>query len=87
MKKYKSTISKATSYSDIAEFWDTHDVSEIWDKTEKISFDIDIQTEMTYYALDKILSDQIQSLAQKRGVTANTIINLWIKEKLHEQKI
>jgi hypothetical protein len=87
MRKHKSTLSQATSYKEIGEFWDTHDLSDFWDKTKEAQFDIDIESEVTYYALDRTLAEKIQSLAQKRGVTADTLINLWIQEKLQEQKV
>ncbi|HZV46621.1 MAG TPA: CopG family antitoxin [Thermodesulfovibrionales bacterium] len=86
MRKHKSSVSEATSYKEISEFWDTHDLSEFWDKTKEASLEVDIESEVTYYAVDKMLSEQIQSIAQKRGVTADTLINLWVQEKLQEQR-
>ena len=86
MRKHKSSLSQATSYREIGEFWDTHDLSDFWDKTKEAQFDIDIESEVTYYAVDRTLSEKIQSIAQKRGVTADTLINLWVQEKLQEQK-
>jgi len=84
MSKYKSSISQATSYKEIGEFWDTHDISDFWNKTKEVSFEVDIESEVTYYAVDKILSEKIQTVAQKRGITADTLINLWVQEKLQE---
>lgn len=86
MRKHKSTLSRATSYKEIGEFWDTHNLADFWNKTKEVSFEVDIESETTYYAVDKILSEKIQSIAQKRGVTADTLINLWVQEKLQEQK-
>ncbi len=86
MRKHKSLISHATSYKEIGEFWDTHDLADFWDKTKEASFEVDIESEVTYYAVNKILSEKIQAVAQKRGVTADTLINLWVQEKLQEQK-
>lgn len=86
MKKHKSSVSVATSYKEIGEFWDTHDLSDFWDKTKAVSFEVDIESEVTYYAVDKMLSEKIQAIAQRRGVTADTLINLWMQEKLREQK-
>jgi len=45
---------------------------------------VDIKSEITYYSLDKKLSEQVQSTAQRRGVSADTLINLWVQEKLQE---
>ena len=86
MIKRKSSVSQATSYKEIGEFWDTHEISDFLDKTKEVSFDVDIQSEITYYAVDKRLSEQIQAIALKRGVTADTLVNLWMQEKLKEQK-
>lgn len=86
MRKHRSSVSEATSYKEIGEFWDTHDLSKFWDKTRKASFEVDIKSEVTYYAVDKMLSEKIQAIAQKRGVSADTLVNLWVQEKLQEQK-
>lgn len=82
MEKHKSSISQATSYKEIGAFWDTHDLADFWDKTKEVSFESAIESEVTYYAVDKILSEKIQEIAQKRGVTADTLVNLWVQEKL-----
>jgi len=86
MSKDRSSLSKAKSYKEIGDFWDAHDLSDFWDQTKEAEFEVAIETEITYYALDKILSEQIQAIAQKRGVSADTLINLWLQEKLQEQK-
>jgi hypothetical protein len=80
------TENKAKSYKEIGDFWDTHDLSDFWDKTKQAEFDVDIESEITYYPLDKTLSEQIQAIAQKRGISSDTLINLWLQEKLQEQK-
>ena len=87
MRKHKSSVSEAASYKEIGEFWDSHDVADFWDTTREVSFEVDIESEVTYYAIDKTLSEKIQAIAQKRGVTADTLINLWVQEKLHEQEV
>ncbi|MBC8521713.1 MAG: hypothetical protein ISS94_05085 [Candidatus Syntrophoarchaeum sp.] len=86
MSKNRSSISKAQSYKEIGEFWDTHDLADYWGKTESVEFEIDIQSEVTYYAIDKELSAKIRDIAEKRGVSADTLLNLWLQEKLQEQK-
>lgn len=85
MKKDKSSMSKSKSYKEIADFWDTHDLSDVWDQTKRAEFEVGIEFEKSYYSLDKRLAEQIQSIAQKRGVSGDTLINLWVQEKLQEQ--
>lgn len=87
MKKDRSSMSKAKSYKEIGDFWDAHDLSDFWDQTKKVQFVVDIKSEITYCSLDKRLAKQVQSIAQKRGVSADTLINLWVQEKLQEQNM
>lgn len=85
MKKDKSSISKAGSYKDIGEFWDTHDLADYWEKTQAAEFEVDIGSEMTYYPLDTTLSAKVRSIAKQRGITPETLLNLWVQEKLQEE--
>jgi len=85
MARSRSSISKARSYKEIGEFWDTHDLSDYWDQTKPVEFEVDIQTEAVYYAIEPKLSAKISRIAKKRGVPAETLLNLWLKEKLGEK--
>jgi hypothetical protein len=87
MRKGKTSISKASSYKEIGEFWNEHDLTDFWDKTKPVEFEVDIQSEKRYYPLERNLAEEITKVAQKRGVAAETLLNLWIKEKLLEQKV
>jgi hypothetical protein len=85
MNKNRSSISKAKSFEEIGEFWDTHDLAENWDKTALVEFEVDLQSEQTYYAVDNRLSAKIQIFAKKRGISPDTLLNLLLQEKLQEQ--
>jgi hypothetical protein len=86
MRKSKSSISKAASYKEMGSFWDTHDLSDYWDKTTEVEFDVDVKSETVFCAVDMKLAGQVRVAALKRGVSADTLINLWIQEKLKERK-
>lgn len=86
MRKNKSSISKATSYADIGAYWDKHDLSDVWEKTKKVTFDVVTEPEATYYPIEKDLSEKIQSAARKQGVSSDTLVNLWLEQKVKEQK-
>ncbi|MCL7453991.1 MAG: BrnA antitoxin family protein [Anaerolineae bacterium] len=82
MNESKSTVSRASSYKEIGDFWDTHDLADYWDQTKPVDFEVDIGSEVTYYALDKELSQMLSEVAEERGVSAETLLNLWVQEKL-----
>ncbi|MDH5683693.1 MAG: BrnA antitoxin family protein [candidate division WOR-3 bacterium] len=86
MKRNKTSISKAKTYKEIGEFWDRHDLAEYWGRTKPKKFEVDIQSEVTYYALDNELSARIQAISRKRGISPDTLLNLWVQEKLQKQK-
>jgi len=86
MRKSKSSISKARSYAEIGEFWDKHDLSDYWSKTKKVKFDVVLEPEATYYPVQKDLSEKIQSEAKKQGIPSDTLVNLWLEQKMKEQR-
>jgi hypothetical protein len=87
MGENKSSISHATSYQEIGEYWDTHDLAEVWEQTEPADFEVDLQSEQIYYRIDRELADQVTALAQARGISAETLLNLWVQEKLQQPDV
>jgi CopG antitoxin of type II toxin-antitoxin system len=86
MRKSKSSISKARSYAEIGEFWDRQDLSNYWGKTRKVKFDVVLEPEAAYYPIERSLSEKIQSEARKQGVSSDTLVNLWLEQKIKEQR-
>lgn len=85
MAKRKSSISKATTYQEMGEFWDTHDTTDYEDQTFEVEFEVDLKSEVTYLPLEKTLSSRMRALAKQRGVSPETLLNLWIQEKLQKE--
>ena len=87
MNKNKTSISKASSYKEIGEFWLEHDLTDFWDQTKPVEFEVDIQSVKRYYPLERDIADEMTKIAQMRGVAVETLLNLWIKEKILEQRV
>lgn len=87
MSRDKSSLSKAQSYKEIGEFWDTHDLGDYWEQTQPVEFEVDIQSEVTYYPLDVALATKVRSIAKRRGVSPETLLNLWVQEKLQGERM
>ena len=86
MKKTKSSISKARSYTEMGEFWDKHDLSKYWSKTRRVKFDVVLEPEATYYPVSKALSDKIELEARKHGVRSDTLVKTWLEQKVKEKR-
>jgi hypothetical protein len=84
MSENKSTISQAQSYQSMGEFWDTHDLTDFWEQTAPAEFEVDLQSQTIYYAVDQVLSVKIMEIAQQRGVSPETMLNLLVQAKLQE---
>jgi len=72
------------SIEEAAQFWDSHDLSDYWDMTEAAEFDVDLTSRRYLVALDPALVNQLTEAARRRGVTTETLINLWLAEKLRQ---
>jgi hypothetical protein len=85
VKNKKSGISKAASYREMSDYWDTHDLSDHWDKGKDVRFDVDINSEVTYCALERDLSEKVQEVAKRHGVSSDTIVNMWVQDRLTQE--
>ena len=68
-----------------AEFWDTHDLADYWDLTEEVAdVEVDLQQRRYLFALAPDLVRRVVQVAQKQGVSAETLVNVLLTEKLQE---
>ncbi len=67
-----------------AEFWDTHSLADYEDLQQEAAFEVELRSETNYFAIEKDLSAIIDQLARSQGVLPETLVNLWLKEKVLE---
>lgn len=84
-RKRKSAISEAESYQQIGEFWDDRNLADYWEETDAAEFSVNLQSEIIYYRVEVTLSEQIRSIAKRQGVSPETLLNLWVQEKLSKE--
>lgn len=66
----------------MGEFWDKHDFTEFDDPNVP---DVEFRVTVAIPVEPDLLSD-IEELAHLRGINVETLVNLWLKEKLVETK-
>lgn len=81
MAENRSSISKKRSYLEIGEYWDTHDLPE---DSAEAEFTVELGPDVHYFAVEDSLNSKLRSVAEKRGVSSETLLNLWLQEKLAE---
>ena len=73
-----------TTIEEAAAFWDTHDLTDYRDLTEPVDFDVELQRRRYLVALAPELAEKLAAEAHKRGLSTETLVNLWLSEKLQE---
>ena len=84
MENNRSSLSQASSYEEIGDFWDSHDLTGYWEQTHPVEMEFDLQSERSYYSIARDLAHQIESIAHSQGVSSATLINLWLQEKVQQ---
>ncbi|HLC15962.1 MAG TPA: CopG family antitoxin [Thermodesulfovibrionia bacterium] len=73
------------SIEEAAKFWDTHSLADYEDLQKDVDFEVELKSEKNYFAVEKELSDMIDKLAHVKGILPETLVNLWLKEKILEK--
>ena len=80
-----SGVSKAETPEKIGEFWDTHSLDDFWDETREVEFGIRAQLKKRI-AVEPQIYKELEAEARVRGIVPETLVNLWLAEKLHTTK-
>ncbi len=78
-----TSISKARTIEEIADFGDTHSVADYWDQTTEAEFDVRAQRRHRVI-LDPEVYARVETQARLRGMLPETLINLWVAERLEK---
>lgn len=74
-------LSKAKSLEEIADFWDTHSLSDHWDQTHEVEFDLRVK-QRRRVTLTPDVFEKIEAQARLQGVLPETLVNVWLAERL-----
>ena len=85
MNDVKTSVSQSQSAQEIGEYWDNHDLGEVGEQTEPTDFVVSGHAKTTYYPVESTLSQKLHAVAQQRGVSAQTLLNLWLQEKVAQE--
>ena len=64
-----------------AEFWDTHDSADDEELMQDVECEVEIKRRTYLISLDGDLYRKVRAIAQKKGVPADALVNLWVEEK------
>ena len=75
-----SSISKADADEKIGEFWNSHDFTDFDTEAPDVKFEVTCTV-----PIEVELLNEIEKQAHKRGVKVETLVNLWLQQKVAEQ--
>lgn len=80
MAENRSSLSGSRSYEELSEYWDTQSLADHWDETSAVEFELDVKSSAMYFPVDRLLADKLRAVASAHGVSAETLLNLWLQE-------
>ena len=79
----QTSISHADSPEEIAQFWDIHSLDDCWDETHEVAFELRAQ-QRRRITLDPELYGKIEAQTRQRGISPETLANIWLAERVRE---
>ena len=78
-------IPDTDSIRELAEFWDTHDVTEFGDELEEVTEPVFARRTTNAVTVPLSASERkaIQDIAASQGIDEAALIRAWVQEKLH----
>ena len=80
-RKHDPLPKHLNSLEEAGEFWDTHDSADYEDLMHEVECEVEIKRRVHLVSLDGELFRKVSAIAQSRGVSAETLVNLWVHEK------
>jgi hypothetical protein len=71
-----------STLDELWEFWDTHSSADYEDLMEPVEVEIDVSSSRMYCPVAKDLLREVRVQARQQGVSTETLINLWLQEKI-----
>ena len=78
-----SNIPQTDSIHELAQFWDTHDLTDFADELEEIHESVFERKSVVQVHLEPQEAQAIQQIAQSTGIDSADLIHQWIIEKIH----
>lgn len=76
-----TSVSGSRNLEEISDFWDTHSLDDYWDQTQDVTFEVRAR-QRRRVTLDPDLYTRVAAQAQERGISLETLVNLWLVERL-----
>lgn len=70
------------SLEEFWKFWDTHSTEDYEDLMEDVEMTVNIRSGKIYCPIARDIVQDIRKEAERQGISTETLINVWLKEKI-----
>src|SRR5437867_3335064 len=78
----KSKLPKTDSIQELAEFWDTHDLTDFEDELEEVAEPVFVRGAAIKVPLESREVEAVEQMAQAKGVSREELIRTWVLQRL-----
>jgi hypothetical protein len=78
-----SNIPQTDSIHELAQFWDTHDLTDFTDELEEVHESVFERKNAIQVRLEPQEAQAVQQIAQSAGLDSSDLIRQWVIEKIH----
>jgi hypothetical protein len=82
----KPRPAKPDPIQELAEFWDSHDLTDFDDKLEEVTAPVFVRGTSIRVPLDSGEVKAVEQLAQAKGVSREELVRAWVLQKLPRRK-
>lgn len=81
----KSKLPKSDSIHELAEFWDSHDLTDFEDELEEVAEQVFMRGSAIQVPLESREVKAVEQLAQTKGVSREELVRSWVLQKLNRR--
>lgn len=74
-------LPKFDSVDELADYFDTHDMSEHWEHLPAVEFTVSLQKKSYLVSVDEDVMKRLAEVARAQHTSAEVLVNSWLREK------
>ena len=78
----KSGLPKTDSIRELAEYWDSHDLTEVEQDLEEVSEPVFVREASIKVPLDAHEAEEVERMARAKGVSPEELVHAWVTQKV-----
>lgn len=75
-----SSVSRSRTLDEMAEFWETHSLTNFDDQTPEVEMTFDASARFSLVNVEPKLMARLRRIARQRGVSVQTLVNIWLRQ-------